>query len=122
MHICRKSIHILKGCSFPVGPEEKGYGTQRLCNECHFKQNGGDDITEMNAIENWRGMIQPKVKKSKNLSRQSDWQVENAKFEKKVEIGFLHNAYAADMKSVKIENRRTVSFRKSFAFDCVAQT
>ena len=62
--ICRKNIHLLKGCSASI-EEEEGHGERRICTSCSASSTKNARIA-LNEVENWRNLGQTK-KKSRSV-------------------------------------------------------
>lgn len=114
---CKKNVHIISGCSFPIGSQE-GYGSKRICVACHEekrKMSQAQDAAEMNFEEQWAK--KPKTKRSAYMKPNPAFNIMSETKQQK--IGLLKNGNLA--KQVTKVNKKAVQFTSTCAFDALVQ-
>lgn len=116
---CHKNVHILDGCSFPIGSEEEGHGSKRICASCHSNEQSATQqkiAKEMNTKESWKPKKQ-RVKKSIYLQKNPAFNLMSDT--KKCRIALLKNG--SKFLAARRVNGKNVVFANTCAFDAIAQ-
>lgn len=114
--LCGKNIHIISGCSFPVGDdcaEKEGYGSKRICAQCYIKSSKLRDA--LNTRDEWAKPS--KTKKSVYL--QKNPQFDLITMDKKQNISLLKNGNLST-RGIKFRGK-SIILRNTCAFDSLTQ-